>query len=196
MAPDAFLACHTPAAWVEAARVNPELLLIDHANCEKKAAATALNLMFRYGERDAALQEAMSRLAREELRHFEQVTRLMRKRGIAHQALGPSRYAAGLRRHVRQRDPERLCDLLVVGAFIEARSCERFRAVADTLDPELAGFYAGLAESEARHFHVYLELAERRGRDTAERCRLFSGVEAGLVQDPDPVFRFHSGVPA
>src|SRR5690348_2175232 len=122
---ESFLGCATPKAWVKAAVVQPDVLLIDHANCEKKAAATALNLMFRYGERLPDLQDGLSKLAREELRHFEQVTRILRRRGVAYKPLTAARYAEGLRKHLRKQEPQRLTDLLVIGAFIEARSCER-----------------------------------------------------------------------
>jgi tRNA-(ms[2]io[6]A)-hydroxylase len=193
---DRFLGCATPRAWVKVAAVQQELLLIDHANCEKKAAATALNLMFRYGERLPDLQEALSKLAREELRHFEQVTRIMRRRGIAYRPLTAARYAEGLRRHLRKRDPERLTDLLVIGAFIEARSCERFDALVPVLDEELAGFYRGLHAAEARHFQLYLGMAERYGAgDVAERLEVFREAEAELINSEDKVFRFHSGIP-
>lgn len=192
---DAFLACPTPAAWVQAAIENQDILLIDHANCEKKAAATALNLMFQYGDRDPALQEAMSRLAREELRHFEQVTRLMRKRGISNRPLSAARYAAGLRAHVRKREPERLLDLLIIGAFIEARSCERFRVLEISLDQELAAFYRGLAAAESRHFGLYLNLARQRGEGVEQRIDAFAEFEAALIRESDETFRFHSGTP-
>ncbi|HEX6549489.1 MAG TPA: tRNA-(ms[2]io[6]A)-hydroxylase [Gammaproteobacteria bacterium] len=192
-----FLACPTPPEWIVAASVNQDILLLDHANCEKKAAATALNLMFQYGDRDPALQENMSRLAREELRHFEQVTRLLRKRGISSRPLGAARYAAGLRSHVRKREPERLIDLLIIGAFIEARSCERFEAVAAVLDPDLADFYRGLAAAESRHFGLYLALAEQRGgASVSTRIGEFAVFEADLIRHPDDSFRFHSGIPA
>jgi tRNA-(ms[2]io[6]A)-hydroxylase len=181
---------------VKAAIAQQELLLVDHANCEKKAAATALNLMFRYGERLPDLQEALSKLAREELRHFEQVTRIMRRRDIPYRPLTAARYAEGLRRHLRKRDPERLTDLLVIGAFIEARSCERFATLVPVLDEELSGFYRGLHAAEARHYQLYLGMAERYGAgDVAERVRLFREAEAELIRSEDKVFRFHSGVP-
>jgi len=191
------LTCATPTAWVSAACANQDLLLIDHANCEKKAAATALNLMFQYGDRDAGLQESMSRLAREELRHFEQVSRLMRKRGIANRPLSAARYAAGLRGHVRKREPQRLLDLLIIGAFIEARSCERFHALEGSLDAELSTFYVGLAAAESRHFGLYLGMARQRGGASAEtRIGEIAELEAELINQPDRQFRFHSGVPA
>src|SRR5690606_33456802 len=96
----AFLPCATPRAWIDWALENPDLLMIDHAHCEKKAASTALNLMFRYVDRPELL-DALSQLAREELLHFEQVVKMMRERGVRYDHLSPSRYAQGLRRHVR-----------------------------------------------------------------------------------------------
>ena len=193
---EALLGCPTPEAWLAAARGQQELLLVDHANCEKKAAATALNLMFRYGERLPELQEALSRLAREELRHFEQVTRIMRARGIVHKPLTAARYAQGLRRHLRKPDQERLTDLLVIGAFIEARSCERFAALVPELDEGLANFYRGLHEAEARHFRLYLDMAGKYGTgDVAERVEVFREAEAELISSEDTELRFHSGVP-
>ena len=96
--------------------------MIDHANCEKKAAATAMSLMHRYTDNTALLNK-MSRLAREELRHFEQVLKLMSQRGITYESVTASRYAQGLRDQVRKKDPQKLVDTLIVGALIEARSC-------------------------------------------------------------------------
>jgi len=194
---DTLLGCSTPKAWVKTALGHQDVLLIDHANCEKKAAATAFNLMFRYGERLQELQDSLSKLAREELRHFEQVTRLMRRRHIAYRPLAPARYAEGMRRHLRKREPERLTDLLVIGAFIEARSCERFRALTPVLDEELSAFYRGLEAAEARHFCLYLGMAEEYGcGDVQERIGVLREAEAELIQSEDDVFRFHSGVPA
>jgi tRNA-(ms[2]io[6]A)-hydroxylase len=194
---DALLGCPTPKLWVKAALAQQDVLLIDHANCEKKAAATAFNLMFRYGERLPELQDALSKLAREELRHFEQVTRLMRRRHVAYRPLAPAHYAEGLRRHLRRREPERFTDLLVIGAFIEARSCERFRALAPVLDEELSAFYRGLEAAEARHFGLYLDMAEKHGcGDVEERIEVLRVAEAELIRSEDDLFRFHSGVPA
>lgn len=194
--PQDWLPCATPTAWVAAAARNPDLLLLDHANCEKKAAATAFNLMFQYGDRHPELQEPLSRLAREELRHFEQVTRLLKQRGIGMRPLTSARYAAGLRAHARKHDPERLCDLLLIGAFIEARSCERFAALVPVLDAELAEFYRGLAAAEARHFTLYLELARRyAAAGLQSRMSVFAEAERTLIESEDQEFRFHSGVP-
>ena len=192
----AFLACETPAAWCEAAVQDLPMLLNDHANCEKKAASTALALMFRY-DRDGALADAMSRIAREELRHFEQVAALMRRLAIPHAPVSASRYAQGLRQQVRPKEPQKLLDLLVCGAFVEARSCERFAALLPFLPDVVAPFYARLLASEARHFETYLTLA--RGRyDAGEveaRCDAFREAERHLVLEEDETLRFHSGPP-
>ncbi|MBR9885072.1 MAG: tRNA-(ms[2]io[6]A)-hydroxylase [Oceanospirillales bacterium] len=194
----AFLACPTPKSWIEKA-ANPEslpILLIDHAHCEKKAASTAMNLMFRYVDRSDLLNK-MSRLAREELIHFEQCLALMEARGIQYGHMSPSRYAAGLRQSVRTSEPGRLIDLLIIGAFIEARSCERFAALAPYLDDELAKFYRSLLKSEGRHYQDYLSLAEAyAGEPIDDRIAHFRALEEQLVEEPDEEFRFHSGAPA
>ncbi|MBY6212205.1 tRNA-(ms[2]io[6]A)-hydroxylase [Microbulbifer agarilyticus] len=190
-----FLLCETPDAWVQAALAEPEMMLVDHANCEKKAAGTALNLMFRYLDNFKLLNK-MSRLAREELRHFEQVIAIMKKRGIRYPHVKASRYAAGLRDHVRREEPGRLVDTLICGAIIEARSCERFARIAPHLDEELQKFYLSLLKSEARHFKDYLTLAQEAvTEDIAPRVQALLEVERTLVESEDEDFRFHSGVP-
>lgn len=191
-----FLAAPTPSAWIVAACADLPLILVDHAHCEKKAASSALQLLFRYPEQ-ARLVHRMSRLAREELRHFEQVLKLMETRGIAYRHLTPSRYAEGMRQHARTHEPARLIDILVIGAFIEARSCERFEALAPALeDREIADFYMGLRASESRHFRHYLELAaEAAGGEVSGRVEFFRKIEAELNAAPDAQLRFHSGPP-
>jgi tRNA-(ms[2]io[6]A)-hydroxylase len=192
--PSAILLAPTDGSWFELAATNIDELLLDHANCEKKAASTALALIFSYPE-DFELAGRMSRLAREELRHFELVQRLMAQQGVAFRRLSPSRYADGLRRHLARSEPDRLRDLLLCGALIEARSYERFMGLIPRLPEPLAGFYASLAASEARHAGLYLRLAER---DTSIEVRLgeLAVVEAELATAPDAEFRFHSGTPA
>lgn len=188
-----FLPCATPEQWVENALQHPAILLIDHANCEKKAAATALNLMSRYIENDRLLNK-MSRLAREELRHFEQVIKIMKRRDVPYRPVSASRYAAGLREMVRKQEPGRLVDILIVGALIEARSCERFAALAPHVDPELGDFYLSLLKSEARHFEDYLSLATAAAQESIdERVAEFARLEQQLIEQPDTEFRFHSG---
>lgn len=192
---DQLLGCKTPELWLQQAKDHLDIILVDHANCEKKAAATALNLMFRYVDRPELLQK-MSRLAREELRHFEQVHAIIRARGMAYPHLSASRYAEGLRRYVRKNEPQRLLDMMIVGAFIEARSCERFAALAPLLDTELADFYNSLLKSEARHFRDYLKLGLQYADEPLEpRIAFFAAAEADLIQSPDPELRFHSGLP-
>jgi tRNA 2-(methylsulfanyl)-N6-isopentenyladenosine37 hydroxylase len=188
-----FLGCPTPAAWLKNACEQQELLLIDHANCEKKAAATALNLLYRYVDRPEVLYR-MSRLAREELRHFEQVVAIMQARGIQYTQLTSARYAGGLHKFARTHEPARLIDILIIGAFIEARSCERFACIAPLLDDELQKFYVGLLNSEARHFQSYLKLAELYSPEPIdERVAFFAEKERELIEAPDTEFRFHSG---
>ena len=190
-----FLACETDSRWVEAALQNQALLLIDHAHCEKKAASTAMSLMYRYVDRPDLLTK-MSQLAREELLHFEQVLGLMQKRGIQYDHLTPSRYAQGLRDHARTHEPARLIDVLIIGAFVEARSCERFAKLAPHLDDELGRYYQSLLRSEGRHFQDYLQLAELySGEPIDDRVAHFAAVEQELVMREDPEFRFHSGIP-
>lgn len=190
----AFLPCHTPDRWIENALENPSLMLIDHANCEKKAASTAISLINRYTDNFELLNK-MSRLAREEMRHFEQVIAIIKRRGIEYAYVSASRYAAGLRELARKDDPGKLIDVLVIGAFIEARSCERFARLAPHLDEELAQFYGSLLKSEGRHYQDYLGLAKKvaGGESIDDRIALFAEQERELVETPDTEFRFHSG---
>ena len=191
-----FLLCPTPAAWIDVALDNQELLLIDHANCEKKAASTAMNLLYRYIDRDDLLKK-MSQLAREELLHFEQVVGIMKDRGVSYRHVSSSRYASGLRELVRKGGEDELVDVLICGALIEARSCERFAALVPHLDDALAKFYRSLLRSEGRHYQDYLELARQyAGTDIQWRIDEFREIERELILSPDPEFRFHSGVPA
>ena len=191
----AFLACPTPDAWIDEAVRQQEILLIDHANCEKKAAATAMSLMHRYVERSELLIMA-SRLAREELHHFEQVVEILRERGISYRVLSPSGYASALIKEVRTYEPAALVDKLIIGALIEARSCERFAKLAPHLDETLRRFYWSLLRSESRHYADYLALAERYSDgNIQQRVATLAEKEASLILAPDPQFRFHSGVP-
>jgi tRNA 2-(methylsulfanyl)-N6-isopentenyladenosine37 hydroxylase len=188
----------TPSSWVAEACARSEVLLTDHANCEKKAASTALSLMFAYAE-DLELAAKMSRLAREELRHYEQVAKLMGALKIVPQRLAPGRYAGRLRRLVSSSEPQREVDLMICGAFIEARSCERFAALEKSIGAPMSELFRGLHEAEARHHRVYLGLAERAaaraGIDLQPRIAEFALLEAQLITGPDEVFRFHSGAP-
>jgi tRNA 2-(methylsulfanyl)-N6-isopentenyladenosine37 hydroxylase len=151
--------------------------------------------MFAYPE-DHALAMALSRLAREELRHFEQVQKMMLVLGVDFERQQPGRYASGLRAVLRTSEPGRKLDLLLAGALIEARSSERFRLLSSRLQPPLADFYKQLERSEARHFELYVNLARAAAPDLwRERLDVLAEREAGLATESDPVFRFHSGLP-
>ncbi len=191
-----FLGVCTPSAWLEVAKDNIPLLMQDHANCEKKAAGTAMNLIFRY-EFHRDLQVKLAQLVREEMLHYEQVLDLMKERGLAWSHLPAGRYAKELLKHKRTYEPFAMIDVLIIGAFIEARSCERFAALADVIDDEkLARYYRYLLKSESRHYEDYLALAQSLA-DTSidERVAFFRTIENELITSSDEVFRFHSGVP-
>jgi len=198
-----FLGCETPKVWLDEALNNLPLLMQDHANCEKKAAGTAMNLMFRYSF-FTDLQVKLAQLVREEMLHYEQVLDFMKKRGQEWQALSAGRYAAGLRKQIRTYEPEALIDVLVIGAFVEARSCERFYALAPIVDEELGRYYRYLLKSESRHYEDYLALAldvakteklKDPEEDIQQRIELIREVEKELILSPDKNFRFHSGIP-
>lgn len=191
-----FLRIPTPKAWLEAAVANLPLLLLDHAHCERKAAATAVNFMSKYPE-NTDLVALMSPLAREELLHFEKVLALMHTRGYSFGPLQPCGYAQELHRLVvKGASKERLCDQLIVGAIIEARSCERFAALIPHLkDKIMQRFYSTLVKAEARHFTNYLELARNCGVDFTARLERFLQRENQLISGQDTVLRFHSGIP-
>jgi tRNA-(ms[2]io[6]A)-hydroxylase len=185
----------TDPRWYALAVERWQDLLLDHANCEKKAASTALALMFSYPE-DFELAERMSRLAREELRHFELVQQQLRAHEVPFRRLSPSRYAEGLRKSLRRTEAERRMDLLLTGALIEARSHERFVGLVPLLGEPLGRFYESLAAAEYRHAGLYLRLAEKRGEGVSDRLEQLGAIEAELAVAPDPEFRFHSGTPA
>ena len=191
----AFLPCTTPSVWVDAAKLNLEILLLNHCYLEQCAARTAMTLMFRCPERPELLAK-MSKLVREELNHFDQVHKILHERGYRYRILRPSRYAGRLNGAIRKKQPEQLIDTLIVGAYIEARSCERFAVLVPHLDEQLATFYGSLLRSEARHFRDYLTLAEAYSSGSIEdRIEYFGKIEQEAIESPDPDFRFHSGVP-
>ena len=187
----------TPERWLEAACAGWQELLIDHAYCEKKAASTALALIFAYPECERQ-NLALSRLAREELRHFEQVTRMMARLGVPFRRLQPGRYAAALRTALATHEPRRRLDLLLTSALIEARSCERFARLSERLPAPLGEFYAELERVEARHGELYLDMARAAADgkyDWQARLAELVAIEAELITSPDPQLRFHSGPP-
>ncbi len=195
---NAFFDTETPEEWLAVACERLPEMLLDHANCELKAASTALGFLYRYPDRTSLVQ-SMSRIAREELRHFEQVRSIMHDMDIPFERLSASRYAGGLREAVRQNEPFKLLDMLLIGALIEARSCERFAKIAPRLPERLGKFYSGLLASEARHFEHYIAFAKSECDvdDVGIENRLteLKKIEAALIAEPDSEFRFHSGVP-
>lgn len=162
----------TGPVWLARALAHLDEILVDHAHCEKKAASTAVSLLFRYPERTELLAP-LARLAREELRHFEQVVAHLRARGLGLVRQRPSPYASELLAAARAEEPARLLDTLLCMALIEARSCERLGLLAESVpDPDLAGFLGGLVASEARHHRAYVTLAEGVTSPRAVRDRL------------------------
>ena len=192
-----FLGARTTPDWVAAAIADLPLIIQDHANCEKKAAGTAMNLLFRY-EFSYDLQRKLAQLIREEMLHYEQVLGIMNERGQEWRYLSAGRYAKGMLKHKRTYEPAAMIDVLIIGAFIEARSCERFAALAEVIDDErLAKYYRYLLKSESRHFEDYLALAQSLSTEAIdERVAFFREVEAELIISPDAELRFHSGSPA
>ena len=192
-----WLAAPSSASWLEQANARPELVLIDHAHCERKAAGVALQLMFRYPS-DAELGALLSPLAREELEHFEQVLQLLDGRGIPLRPLPAPAYGATLTAAVRRGEPQRMLDAFLVAGLIEARSHERMALLAaHSPDVELQDLYGELLASEARHFGLYWVLCEERfGREaTVARLQELAAVEvealSGELANPDAV-RMHS----
>jgi len=194
-----FLHTPTPEAWLECAVQQIPVLLVDHAHCERKAATSALNFICKYS-RHQELIAIMSPLAREELLHFEKVMQLLNARNIPFGPLKPSWYAQRLHQNVCKNDYlKHLSDELIIGAIIEARSCERFNALVPWLeDKELAKFYTSLVKAEARHFQDYVRLARfyNRDADMDDRINYFLDIEKQLIRANDPMFRFHGGVPS
>jgi tRNA-(ms[2]io[6]A)-hydroxylase len=188
------LASSTDPAWVARALVQLDEVLIDHAHCEKKAASTAVSLLFRYPERpDLGL--ALSALAREELAHFERVLRVLVARGVRFHHQRPGPYAAALLSAVRATEPERLVDTLLCMALIEARSCERMQLLADACtDDAVAALYRELLASEARHHATYVELASqvRPGAQVEPRLRELAAHEAAVIAAAPSLPRLHA----
>jgi tRNA-(ms[2]io[6]A)-hydroxylase len=189
-----WLAAPSSAAWLQQAVAQSDLVLIDHAHCERKAAGVALQLMFRYPS-DAGLGAVLSPLAREELEHFELVLQLLQRRSIALRPLAAPPYGAGLARLVRRQEPERMLDSFLVAGLIEARSHERMALLAaHSPDAQLRALYGELLASEARHFGLYWVLAEERFSRPVlvERLEQLSVLEAELLATLWGEARFHS----
>ena len=189
---EAILISRTPKEWIDKALSSIEILLIDHAHCERKAATTAISLMHRYPDKDLA--KYLSPLAREELLHYEQVLRLIKKQGYKYRNLKSGNYAKKLYEMSSKDEPNRLKDSLLICALIEARSCERFESLSSFLPESLSKFYNKLHEAESRHCSLYLDIySDIFNEDWSERIIPLAKFESELVTDPDPIFRFHSG---
>jgi tRNA-(ms[2]io[6]A)-hydroxylase len=184
----------TSARWFAQVDAHLDEILIDHAHCEKKAAGTALNLIFAYVENIELCRE-MTVIVNEELEHFRLVIELLGRRGIRFRRLKPSSYGRRLNDLVRKQEPARAVDRLLVAGLIEARSCERFHALAEHVrDPELAEFYGSLFESEARHHTTYTRLATHFASEPEVFARLdeLAALEAEIIGEGEELPRMHS----
>ena len=184
----------TSPQWLPSVREHVDELLIDHAHCEKKAAGTAMNLIFAYVDRVELVRE-LKTIVDEELEHFPMVLDLLERRGIPFRRLKPSEYGRRLNDLVRKQEPHKAVDRLLVAALIEARSCERFALLRDGIDDaELADFYGSLFESEARHHATYVRFAREFADDDTVRSRLeeLAAAEAEIVATVTPLPRMHS----
>lgn len=184
----------TDQRWFDQVDAHLDEVLIDHAHCEKKAAGTALNLIFAYVENEELCRE-MTEIVNEELEHFHMVLDLLRRRGVKFRRIKPSAYGRQLNDLVRKQEPQRALDRLLVAGLIEARSCERFQALAEHVDDaELAAFYQGLFESEARHHATYTRLARHFASDqeVASRLEELSAAEAEIIAAGESLPRMHS----
>jgi len=184
----------TPPRWLDQVQAHLDQILIDHAHCEKKAAGTAMNLLFAYVDNTELCRE-MTVIVNEELDHFHQVLDLLTRRGIHFRRIPPSSYGRKLNDLVSKLEPQRAIDRLLVAGLIEARSCERFGLLRRHLtDPELAAFYDSLFESEARHHATYLRLARTFGPEhtVQSRLELLATAEAAIVAEGEALPRMHS----
>lgn len=189
------LASETDAAWLPRACAALDEVLLDHAHCEKKAAGAAIKLLFSYPHH-RFLQEPIASLAREELEHFQQVLALLDRRGVRYATMKPSPYGMALHALVRRDEPDRLLDVLLISALIEARSCERFQILAEGVtDPALAALYGSLLASEARHHGLYHELTGELVPRAVRDARLseLARAEAEIVARPCDWVRLHAG---
>ena len=184
----------TSDRWLRQVDEHLDEILIDHAHCEKKAAGTAMNLMFAYVE-DEELCREMTRIVHEELEHFHLVLEQLHRRGVRFRRLKPSNYGQQLHALIRKLEPGRAVDRLLIAGLIEARSCERFDLLRKHVpDAELAAFFGSLFESEAGHHSTYVRLAGHFGQPQAVRQRLgeLAAAEAEIIARGDVLPRVHS----
>ncbi len=172
------LVATTDPGWYERVRPALDALLVDHTHLEKRAASSALAMIFRYTGVPGLARE-LALVVREEMEHFSRMLALLEERGLQLVKLEPAPYAARLGAKVRKGAEEGLLDKLLVAALIEARSCERFGELERRLDDRaLADFYGELRRDEARHYAQYLGLARRQFGAEAVKDRLATLAEA------------------
>lgn len=184
----------TSPSWIERVLPDLDLLLVDHAHCEKKAAGVAMNMLFSYVD-CVPLARAMTEIVEEELEHFRMVLDLLGERQTRFVKLSPASYAARLHALVRRQEPDRAVDRLLVAGLIEARSCERFALLRDHVrDARLSAFWGGLFESEARHHSTYVRLAKEFCDEDAVTRRLgeLAAAEAAILCPGESCVRMHS----
>jgi tRNA 2-(methylsulfanyl)-N6-isopentenyladenosine37 hydroxylase len=206
----------TAQSWFDAANHNLDLLLSDHAVCERKAAAYALNVIKHSGhlqsrQHDTGIRrdektplaslhhqmiQEMSVIVREEMLHFEQVLSWIDRLGFELIERKPARYGKALLADLTKQDPLRFLDELLFAALIEARSCERFLGLSKSLQQkDLADYYLRLHRAEARHFTVYLKWAFCffEQDKVNEHLKRLAEREAALLDQHEDLYRFHSG---
>ena len=184
----------TSDRWLQQVDKDLDLILIDHAHCEKKAAATAMKLIVAYVENEPLCRE-MTTIVNEELEHFHLVLDVLRTRNIPFRRMKPSSYGGRLHDLVDKQEPQRAVDRLLVAGLIEARSCERFSRLRDHVkDIDLAKFYGSLYATEARHHSSYLRLAKHFSSESLvlERLEELAQAEAGIISQGDDYARMHS----
>ena len=190
------LQSESTARWLSQVDENLEDVIVDHAHCERKAASTAMSLMNSYTE-NRQLCEEMAQIIEEELEHYFMVLDVLEKRSIPFRRLQSGHYGRELNSLARSPEPDRAVDRLLIASLIEARSCERFRLLAEHIrprDPKLAEFYEGLFESEARHHTTYVKLAEHFAPRETVMARLdqLSAGESAIIAKGSPLARMHS----
>ena len=174
----------TDPRWLELAVAHFDEVLVDHAHCEKKAAASAMALVSAYPDHDVLIKR-LARLAHEELRHFRQVYDRISARGLVLGKDEGDPYVQELIRLVRTTPNERRTDRLLVSALIEARSCERLTLLGEGLpDEELRAFYRTLARAEGGHYTLFVDLAELYDEPSRVQTRLaeLADAESAIVR--------------
>ena len=182
----------TRPSWLAAALADLPTLLLDHAHCERKAATTALRFMSKFPDADSV---RLSKLAREELVHYEQVLRELARRGVEFGSLPSANYAQQLFAAMRPSGIARRVDEYLCCALIEARSHERFVLLADAVeDHRLRDLYLQLLDAEARHGELYLDLANALDPDDVkERLSVLMTHEDEIVHRRSLPMRMHAG---